>query len=91
MNPIKTLLRAALAVALGAITFAGCATNRNDADRAGKTQSEEIMLDRQVNLTHLHPDTHPERRVGLDMAFPTSPKSNPRPEEYSNAVPQPEL
>lgn len=86
MNPIKTLLQAALVAALAAVTSVGCATSRHDAD-----PPEEIMLDRQVNLTHLHPDTHPERRLGWDMTFPTSPASNARAEEYSNAVPQPEL
>jgi hypothetical protein len=89
MNPNTKLLRAALAV-LAVFTIAGCASNRNQTHPATNDR-EEIMLDRQINLTRLHPDTHPEWRLGLGMAFPTTQKSNARPEEYSTAVPQPEL
>lgn len=89
MNPKSWLLRAALAGALTVIITEGCATSRHSETSRG--QPEEIALDQQVNLTHMHPDTHPERRLGINMAFPTSPKPHPRADELSNAIDQPEL
>ncbi|MGZ4962062.1 MAG: hypothetical protein ACXWKG_01185 [Limisphaerales bacterium] len=89
MNPNSTLLRAALAATITVIINAGCTTNPHS--DTSHSEPGEIALDQQVNLTHMHADTHPERRLGMSMAFPTSPKRNPRADEFSNAIDQPEL
>lgn len=93
MNPYYKPLLHAVAIIIEACALIGCASSHrlaNTSENPGKSNRQDIVLDQQVNLTHLHPDTHPEWRLGMDMAFP-HPPGNFDAARLSNAVGQPEF
>jgi hypothetical protein len=70
--------------------WAGCASQ--DPNRAVSRQSQKVVcLDAQEDLSHAHPDTHPEWRLGVNMAFPNPPASRWQIQDLSTAVDQPML
>jgi hypothetical protein len=89
MRPDKKFLRVVLAATLGALLWAGCASDRRPAPKANV--DTPIVLDWQENLTRPHIDTHPERRQGWAMAFPTAPYMYPHVGDFSSAIDQPEF
>jgi hypothetical protein len=88
MKMTPKFLRVTLGATVGAVLWAGCASNRpGNATSGGKA----IVLDSQEDLTRPHIDTHPEWRLGVNMSFPNPPYAYPRPSDLGTAVGQPEI
>jgi hypothetical protein len=90
MKTTPEILRVALGATVGALLWAGCASNRPAPENAS-SRAKPIVLDAQEDLTRPHIDTHPEWRLGMNMAFPNPPYAYPRPSDLGTAVGQPEL
>ena len=90
MNPKHKFLRVVLAATLGAILWAGCASHHPTRTASGQPL-KVVCLDMQEDLSHMHPDTHPEWRLGMNMAFPNPPLAHWQIENLSTAVDQPML
>jgi hypothetical protein len=80
-----------MGAAVGAVLWAGCATNRDVAyEPAGASisQGRTITLDRQAGFPS-DVDTHPEWRTGWNMAFPNPPLAYPTVNDLTIAIDQP--
>jgi hypothetical protein len=90
MRPQRKFIRVVLAASLGTLLWAGCASDHRSTARR-TNENRPIVLDWQEDLTRPHVDTHPERRLGWAMAFPTAPYMYPRASDISTAIDQPEF
>lgn len=82
MKPNYKFLRVVLGSTVGAVLWAGCASEPCASDRhvvmnepagAQCVQTKPSALDWQQDLTNWRADTHPERRTGWDMVFANNP------------------
>ena len=91
MKPSYKFVRVVLGATVGAVIWAGCASELPIAhDPAGaRVERERKALDWQENLTVWRADTHPEWRTGWNMAFPNPPYCDPTVDDLSVAVEQP--
>lgn len=93
MKPNHKFLRVVLGAAVGAMMWAGCASQReiaNEPAGASYDRAPEPALDSQSEFIKWHADTHPEWREGWNMTFPVAP-DNANPAEVSTTVEQPTL
>jgi hypothetical protein len=92
MKPNYKFVRVVLGSVVGALLWAGCASDRDIANEPAGAQiikQRQMKLDRQENMTIYRGDTHPEWRTGWNMAFPNPPYDNPRISDLHNAMDQP--
>jgi hypothetical protein len=91
MKPTYKFVRVVLGATVGAVLWAGCASDRRVINEpAGAEITERPMaLDWQENLTSWRTDTHPEWRTGWNMAFPSPPIDRPNVSDLGIALDQP--